>query len=87
MACALEPLASATQISGWPVRADENAILADIRRRDERDTARAVAPLRPAADAHVLDTSDLAIDGVVAAAIDIIEGVRRNAPRPSGNSP
>src|SRR5215467_12051884 len=37
--------------------ADEAAILADIRRRDQRDTQRVIAPLRPAADAHILDTS------------------------------
>jgi cytidylate kinase len=56
--------------------ADEAAILADIRRRDERDTGRAVAPLRPAADAHILDTSALAIDAVVEKAIAIIEAAR-----------
>jgi cytidylate kinase len=56
--------------------ADEAAILADIRRRDERDTSRAVAPLRPAADAHILDTSALAIDAVVEKAIAIIEAAR-----------
>jgi cytidylate kinase len=53
--------------------ADEAAILADIRRRDERDTQRAIAPLRPAADAHVLDTSDLDVDAVVREAIVIVE--------------
>jgi cytidylate kinase len=56
--------------------ADEAAILADIRRRDERDTGRAVAPLVPAADAHILDTSDLAIEAVVGKAIAIIEAAR-----------
>jgi cytidylate kinase len=61
--------------------ADEAEILADIRRRDERDSTRAVAPLHPAADAHVLDTSDLAIDGVFAAAIEIIEQERRKSSR------
>jgi cytidylate kinase len=66
--------------------ADEAEILADIRRRDERDTARSIAPLRPAADAHVLDTSDLAIEGVVAAAIRIIERARHDAPHPGQGS-
>src|SRR5215207_3130961 len=37
--------------------ADFTAILEDIRRRDERDTSRAVAPLRPAPDAVVIDTT------------------------------
>jgi CMP/dCMP kinase len=56
--------------------ADEAAILADIRRRDQRDTARTVAPLKPAPDAHILDTSDLAIEAVVGAAIAIVEAAR-----------
>src|SRR5579871_2470422 len=33
--------------------ADEAMILEDIRRRDERDSRRAIAPLKPAADAHI----------------------------------
>ncbi|HMA74886.1 MAG TPA: (d)CMP kinase [Xanthobacteraceae bacterium] len=57
--------------------ADEAAILADIRRRDERDSQRAVAPLTPAADAHILDTSTLDIDGVVREAIAIVERTLR----------
>ncbi|HWM46277.1 MAG TPA: (d)CMP kinase [Xanthobacteraceae bacterium] len=55
----------------------EEEILADILRRDERDRSRATAPLKPAADAHVLDTTDLDIDGVLRAAIDIVERHRR----------
>jgi CMP/dCMP kinase len=56
--------------------ADEAAVLADILKRDERDRNRAVAPLKPAADAHLLDNSHLDIEGGVRAAIDIIEAVR-----------
>jgi CMP/dCMP kinase len=55
---------------------DEAAILADILRRDERDMKRAVAPLKPAADAHLLDTTHLDIDATVRAAIDIVEAAR-----------
>jgi cytidylate kinase len=54
-------------------RADEAAILDDIRRRDERDRSRAVAPLIPAADAVDLDTSNLDVEAAVAAAIEIVE--------------
>jgi cytidylate kinase len=54
----------------------EADILADIVRRDQRDTARAIAPLKPAPDAHVLDTTELDIEGVVKAAIALIERVR-----------
>ena len=41
--------------------------------RDRRDTERAVAPLRPASDAHLLDTSDLDIETAFRAAVDIVE--------------
>jgi cytidylate kinase len=57
--------------------ADEAMILEDIRRRDERDSQRAIAPLKPAADAHILDTSDLDIDAVLRHAIAIVETTRR----------
>jgi len=56
--------------------ADEAAILADILARDERDRNRAVAPLKPAKDAYLLDNSHLDIEGGVRAAIDIIEAAR-----------
>jgi CMP/dCMP kinase len=56
--------------------ADEAAVLADILRRDERDQNRAVAPLKPAADAYLLDNSHLDIEGGVRAAIEIVEAVR-----------
>jgi cytidylate kinase len=56
---------------------DEAEILADIRRRDERDSARAIAPLKPAPDAQVLDTSDLDIEAAFRAAIAIVEAARR----------
>jgi CMP/dCMP kinase len=56
--------------------ADEAAILADILARDERDRNRAIAPLKPAEDAYLLDNSHLDIEGGVRAAIDIIEAAR-----------
>jgi CMP/dCMP kinase len=59
----------------------EAEVLADIRRRDERDTRRAAAPLRPAPDAHLLDTSHLDIDAAFRAAIDIVEAVRAGRKR------
>ncbi|HEY6024101.1 MAG TPA: (d)CMP kinase [Pseudolabrys sp.] len=55
---------------------DEAAVLADIRKRDERDQNRAVAPLRQAPDAHLLDTTHLDIDATIRAAIDIVEATR-----------
>ncbi len=52
-------------------------VLADIRARDERDTNRAVAPLRPAADARLLDTTEMDIDTAFRAAIAIVDAVGR----------
>jgi cytidylate kinase len=47
-------------------------VLEVIRRRDERDASRDAAPMKPAADAHVLDTSALDADAAFAAALAII---------------
>jgi cytidylate kinase len=66
----------ALELRGRGEMVNEAEILADIVRRDERDTERAVAPLKPAADAHLLDTTHLDIDAAVRAAIDIVEAVR-----------
>jgi len=48
-------------------------VLADIRSRDERDSHREVAPLVPAKDAILLDTSNLTIEEAIAEAIRLIE--------------
>ncbi len=56
--------------------ADEAMVLADILKRDERDRNRTAAPLKAASDAHILDNSNLDIEGGVRAAIAIIEAVR-----------
>ncbi|QBK31822.1 (d)CMP kinase [Roseitalea porphyridii] len=53
--------------------ADETAILADIERRDARDMGRSDSPLRPANDAHLLDTSDMTIEAAFQAARAIID--------------
>jgi CMP/dCMP kinase len=49
-----------------------STVLADMRERDERDSKRAVAPLVPADDAFVLDTSDLDADQAFTAAVAFI---------------
>jgi cytidylate kinase len=56
--------------------ADEAQILADIRARDARDSSRAVAPLLSAPDARLLDTSNLTVDEVFAAALALIAAAR-----------
>lgn len=49
------------------------AVLADIRTRDERDAGRSAAPLTRAPDAALLDTSDLAIEAAIQRAIALVE--------------
>ena len=61
--------------------ADENEVLADLLRRDERDSQRTAAPLKAAPDAHLLDTTHLSIDAAFRAAVDIIEAVRTGRKR------
>ncbi|RFC62434.1 (d)CMP kinase [Fulvimarina endophytica] len=48
-------------------------ILEEVRQRDDRDSNRAVAPLKPAEDAHLLDTSELSIEGVFREACRLID--------------
>jgi cytidylate kinase len=60
---------------------DEATILADIKKRDERDASRAVAPFKPAPDAHLLDTTYLDIDAAFRAAVDIVEAARAGRSR------
>jgi cytidylate kinase len=61
--------------------ANEAEVLADILKRDERDRNRAIAPLKAAADAYLLDNSQLDIEGGVRAAIEIVEAVRAGRQR------
>jgi len=56
---------------------DDAIVLADIRKRDERDSSRSASPLRQADDAVLLDTTTLDVEGSVAAAIAIVERAKR----------
>lgn len=51
----------------------EAQVLEDIRERDRRDAERAASPMKPADDAHLLDTSDLSIEAAFGAAVAIID--------------
>lgn len=51
-------------------------VLADVKERDARDAGRAEAPMVAAADAVMIDTSDLSIEDAVARAIAAIEAAR-----------
>lgn len=54
-------------------QADFDTIFADVKLRDERDMGRADSPLKPAADAHLLDTSEMSIEAAFEAASVIID--------------
>ncbi len=58
---------------------DFDTVLADVKERDLRDSERATAPLKPADDAVIIDTSDLTIEQAVAVAIAAINDKRRAA--------
>jgi cytidylate kinase len=60
--------------------ADYAAVLGEILKRDERDQTRATAPLRPAEDAIVLDTTVLDIEAAFKAALDIALKCLREQP-------
>jgi cytidylate kinase len=54
-------------------KAARDEVAARMQARDERDTTREVAPLRPAADARTVDTTDMGLDEVVAAMLAHIQ--------------
>ncbi len=56
--------------------ADYEAILEDIEKRDARDMGRTDSPLKPAEDAHLLDTSNMGIEAAFSAAVSIIKTIR-----------
>jgi cytidylate kinase len=57
---------------------DFQQVLADVRARDERDMNRADAPLRPAEDAVILDTTHMSIEDALAAAVAEVEKQRKD---------
>ncbi len=60
-------------------KADYAAILADIAKRDARDSERSDAPLRAAADAAMLDTTRMSVEATFAEALRIVELRRRSS--------
>lgn len=61
------------EIIGNGQPADYAAIFEDVKKRDERDMGRANSPLRPANDAHLLDTSEMSIEAAFQAAKTLID--------------
>ncbi|MCQ0091805.1 d(CMP) kinase [Roseovarius sp. M141] len=66
-----------TELTGVGHDITYQEVLQDLRLRDARDSARSAAPLKPAEDAILLDTSLLTIEQAVAAAIAEVERVQR----------
>ncbi|WP_283176040.1 (d)CMP kinase [Gemmobacter sp. 24YEA27] len=64
------------ELGGEAAESDYETVLGEVRLRDERDMNRADAPLRPAADAVVIDTSDLGIGAASERAIAAVMAVR-----------
>lgn len=59
-------------------KADYDAVYEDVRRRDERDMGRADSPLRPAENAHLLDTSEMSIEAAFLAAKSIVDAALKH---------
>ena len=66
------------EIVGSGGKADRAQILADIIKRDERDIGRTDSPLRPADDAHLIDTSKMDIETAFSEALALVQAARGN---------
>jgi cytidylate kinase len=60
------------ELKAMNIRRTEQDVMAELIARDAADKSRAVAPLKRAPDADLLDTSDLGIDGAFAAALALV---------------
>jgi len=63
------------ELTGYGEDISYDEVLAQLQERDHRDMNRANAPLKPAADAHLLDTTNLSIERAFEAAVKIIDAV------------
>lgn len=66
------------EMQGRGASVEYETILADIRARDKRDSERTDAPLKPAEDAHLLDTGNLTIGAAVQRAIALVDAKTEN---------
>lgn len=66
------------EIRAKDANADYNEILDDLRRRDERDMSRNDSPLKPANDAHLIDTSKMDIEAAFLEAKKLIDAALHN---------
>ena len=67
------------ELKSMGIARDEAELLAEIKARDAADMSRLISPLRPAPDAFLLDTSDMAIDAAFAAALALVKPGVENA--------
>ena len=63
------------ELSGYGEDITYEEVLAQLKERDHRDMNRDQAPLKPAADAHLIDTTNLSIERAFEAAVKIIDAV------------
>ena len=61
------------ELQGYGEDLDFETVLAQLKERDHRDSSRTEAPLKPADDAHLIDTTNLSIQDTLNAAITICE--------------
>lgn len=71
----------ALELRGRGEAVDYHAILDDIKKRDARDRERSEAPLKPAPDAKILDTTDMNVEAAVTAALAIVDSALTGAAR------
>ncbi len=63
------------ELMGYGEDISYETVAAQLAERDARDKGRALAPLRPAVDAHLIETTHLSIDEVLAAALRVTEAL------------
>lgn len=64
----------AKELQSYGVSTQEGAVFSAMRERDARDAGRMLAPLRPAPDAFVIDTTRLAVGEILERALAIVRG-------------
>ena len=64
-----------TELTGYGENVTYETVLEQLKERDHRDANRSEAPLKPAQDAHLIDTTNLSIERAFVAAVKIIDAV------------
>lgn len=74
-------------LQGRGMTADQNQILSQIRSRDKADSTRPIAPLRPAEDAVILDSTSLDLDAVVEHVLELVRACDSSTPTDRSSDP